>query len=203
MDATREIFWNINLGEILYVLGAIAALIFVYAIYRRVKIWRLGQPENRTAPLGRRIWGFIGLAIIDGIKHRKFFGVSSWQNLKPREFYPGLIHWFIFAGAIIFLLGAFLDFLSHYFFHFMHGGFYLGYSVVTDVFGILAVIGVILALIRRYAQKPSRLDNQPGDLAALLLILVVVLTGFAVEGLRIAATEIPAGVAWAAWSPRR
>ena len=70
----------------------------------------------------------------------------------------------------------------------MQGSFYLGYSVITDSFGILAIVGVILAIIRRYIQKPARLDNKWDDLAALLLILVVVVTGFIVEGLRIAAT---------------
>ena len=50
------------------------------------------------------------------------------------------------------------------------------------------MIGIVLALIRRYGTKPDRLDNKPDDLVALLWILVVLLTGFFVEAARIAAT---------------
>ncbi|MBA7638904.1 EtfAB:quinone oxidoreductase [subsurface metagenome] len=83
----------------------------------------------------------------------------------------------------------------------MHGGFYLGYSVVTDIFGILVLVGVILAIIRRYVQKPDRLDSKFDDLIALLLIMAVVVTGFIVEGVRIAATELQTNPDWAPWSP--
>jgi len=197
---TREIFWNIQLGEILYILAAITVIILVYAIYRHYRRWRLGQPANRFNRLGKRTWDFIVLAVIEGIIHRKFFGADR-KDCRPREFYPGLIHFLIFAGAIVFILGAFLDFISHYFFHFMHGSFYLGYSVVVDGFGILAIVGVILAIIRRYGQKPERLDSKWDDLGALLLILVIIVTGFIIEGLRIAATELQVAPDWAPWSP--
>jgi len=205
----REIFWNIQFGEILYILAVIVIGILCYAIYQRYRVWRLGRPANRFNHLGKRIWDFMVIGVIDGIIHRKFFGVADGLghrptltgDLIPREFYPGVAHFLIFIGCIVFLIGAFLDFISHYFFHFMHGNFYLGYSVVVDSFGILAIVGVILAIIRRYVQKPDRLDNKWDDLVALLLILVVIVTGFIVEGLRIAATELKLAPDWAPWSP--
>ncbi len=209
MVPQREIFWNIAYGEILYILGAIVIGIFAYAIYRRYRMWRLGGSDNRFGDFGKRIWAFLVTAVVDGIIHRKFFGVAdglgrrrlSISDLQPRELLPGIAHLLIFAGCIVLLLGAFLDFISHYFFHFMHGGFYLGYSIVVDAFGILVLIGVVLAIIRRYGQKPDRLDNTVDDLITLLLIALVVVTGFIVEGLRIAATELQATPDWAPWSP--
>jgi len=209
MEPSREIFWNIQFGEILYILAVIVLAIFIYAIYRRYKLWHLGKNEERSGHIGKRIWAFLVTGVVDGLLHRKFFGLAdnlghrrfSIKDLKPSELYPGIIHFLIFSGCIVFLLGAFLDFISHYFFHFMHGNFYLGYSVVVDVFGILALIGVILAVFRRYVQKPDRLDNKGQDLTALLLIFFVILTGFIVEGLRIAATELETAPDWAPWSP--
>ena len=245
MTPTREIFWNIEYGEILYIFGIIVIALIIYALYRRYRIWRLGGPDNRFTPLFKRVNSFIYVAIVDGVFHRKFFGVApsldykrpslkdfipdvipsrqvipglgqKYASLKdlipspkdfipreyrPREFYPAIAHILILAGCGILLLGAFLDFLSHYFFHFMHGGFYLGYSVVVDSFGILALIGVIMAIVRRYIQRPDRLDNKPEDLVALILIFVIIVTGFIVEGFRIAATELKTTPDWALWSP--
>mgnify|MGYP001117550185 CR=1 FL=1 len=232
MVPSREIFWNIQYGELLYVIGSIVIGIFIYALYRRYRLWRLGKSDNRFSHLGNRIWAFVVTAIVDGLLHRKFFGAAPSLDYRflspkdflpevtpsagyrrpslkdfipgefyPRELYPGIAHYLLFGGCGILLLGAFVDFISHYFFHFMHGSFYLGYSVVVDAFGILALIGAILLIIRRYVQKPDRLDNTADDLIALILIVVVVLTGFIVEGFRIAATELKTTPDWALWSP--
>jgi len=209
MEASREVFWNIPLGEIIYILAAIAVFIFVYALYRRYKLWRKGKPENRSENIGNRIKAFIVTGVVDGIFHRKFFGSSrtrgfkkiSFKKLLPTEFYPGIAHFLIFAGCIILILGAFLDFISHYFFDFMHGSFYLGYSLVTDIGGLIVFVGVILVIIRRYCRKPERLDNKREDLIALLLIILVLVSGFIVESIRIAATELQTTHAWAPWSP--
>ena len=208
MEPAREVFWNIPFGEIIYALAAVAVGVFIYALYRRYKLWRLGGPDNRFNQLGKRTRLFL-VSAVDLLLHRKFYGIAdglghrrfSITDLRPREFYPGLIHFLIFAGCIIFLLGSFLDFISHYFFHFLHGGFYLGYSLVVDVFGLLVLLGVILALVRRYLQRPDRLDNKAEDLIALFLILAVVASGFIVEGFRLAATELKTSPDWAPWSP--
>jgi len=208
MEPAREVFWNIPFGEIIYALAAVAVGVFIYALYRRYKLWRLGGPNNRFNQLGKRTRLFL-VSAVDLLLHRKFCGIADGlghrrfllKDLRPREFYPGLIHFLIFAGCIIFLLGAFLDFISHYFFHFLHGSFYLGFSLAVDVFGLLVLLGVVLALVRRYIQRPDRLDNKAEDLIALFLILAVVASGFLVEGFRLAATELKTSPDWAPWSP--
>ena len=190
MVPSREIFWNIQYGEILYLLAAIVIGILIYGIYRHYKLWRLGGPEDRFSHIGRRIWAFLVTGVVDGILHRKFFGVAdglghrpiSVKDFLPREFYPGVAHFIIFIGCIGLVLSAFLDFISHYFFHFMHGGFYLAHSIGSDVSGLLVLLGVILVMVRHYVQKPDRLDNKADDLIAFLFIFLVVVTGFVVEG---------------------
>lgn len=203
--ATREIFWNIEpYGIILYFLLIPLTAILIYSVYRRYRLWRLGQPDNRLDNLPQRILSFAITGIVDGIIHRRFL----------REPYPGLIHFLIFWGAIVFLLAAFLDFLSHYIFDFMHGAIYLGISFTVDVLGIAVLLGVIIAAYRRYIQRPDRLDNKPENAIALTLIFVIVFTGFIIEGLRIVyftanpaefETIYPAigpyDTSWAVWSP--
>ncbi len=208
MEASREVFWNIHFGEIIYILAVFTVIVFIYNLYRRYKLWKTGKPKFKLDNIGRRLWIFTVTAVVDGIFHRRFFGSPSKQRqrgifkrLLPSDFSPGIIHYFIFIGCIILLLGSFLDFISHYFIDFMYGGFYLGYSLVTDIAGTMIVIGVILAIIRRYVEKPERLDNKSEDIIALLLILVVVISGFLVESIRIAATELQTNPEWAPWSP--
>ena len=209
MEASRELFWNIGLGPyILYPLSAIAVGILIYAIYRRIRLWQLGKPDNRSDNLGQRIKYFIGLGIIDGLLHRRIFGIAP-RTRSPRELYPGIMHILIFWGCLVFLLGTFLDALSHYVVEFMHGGFYLGTSLALDIASVLVLIGVLIAAFRRYVQKPDRLDNKAEDAIALALIFTVVLSGLFLEGFRIA-TATPEGIAepvifshpeWAKWSP--
>ena len=203
--AEREIFWNIGYwGYILYLLLIPIAAVLVYGVYRRYSLWCLGQPDARFSNLRKTLWSFAITGTVDGIIHRRF----------ATDLYPGLLHFVIFVGAIIFLLGALLDFVSHYLFHFMHGSTYLGISFTVDVFGILLLLAVIVVAYRRYIQRPDRLDNKLENAIALALIAVIVITGFVIEGLRIAYfTSNPlafqaifsgAGLynpAWAVWSP--
>jgi Fe-S oxidoreductase/nitrate reductase gamma subunit len=175
MEAFREIFWNMPLGPfIFYPLGLAALAILVYAIWGRFRIWSIGKPENRLDNLNKRILSFITTGLIEGVFHRKFF----------REPYPGIIHFFLFAGSILLLIGTALDVINHYVITFLVGSVYLGVSFAADFGGVLMLIGAIMAVIRRYIQKPERLGTIMDDGIALILIFVVVITGYFIEGFR-------------------
>ena len=66
---------------------------------------------------------------------------------------------------------------------------YQGYAATADVFGVIFVAGIVWALGRRYIQRPYRIriKTKPEDAMILGTFLVIGLTGFATEGLRIAA----------------
>jgi len=200
MEPHRESLWNIEFTWIFYALAAFTVLLLIYAIYRHYKRWKVGQPANRGNQLGMRLGDFLNIALIDGIFHRKFFGADK-KDWRLREFYPGLIHFLIFSGFIILFLATALEFINHYLVHFLEGNVYLAYSVLADVFGIFVIIGVILVLVRRYIQKPERLDNKRDDLVVVLLLFGIILSGFILEGFRMAATELQNNPGWAVWSP--
>ncbi|MBC8274943.1 MAG: 4Fe-4S dicluster domain-containing protein [Chloroflexi bacterium] len=199
MEAFREIFWNIAFGSlVLYTLGAAALGIFIYAIYRRFRLWAVGKPDKRWDNLGKRIWDFVVVGIVDGLFHRRFF----------REPYPGIIHFLIFAGAGVLLVGTALDVIDHYVFHFISGNVYLGLSFALDMGGVMMLVGVVMAVIRRYIQKPERLNTVLDNAVVLALIFVVVITGFFIEGFRMLIAT-PEGLSqpefyshpeWARWS---
>jgi Fe-S oxidoreductase/nitrate reductase gamma subunit len=209
-EPSREILWNIPLGEIIYAVAVIVVGVMIYAFYRRYKIWHIGQVDSRLkGSLANRWKVFLKTTVIDGIIHRKFLGVAdnlghrhlSLRDLIPREFYPGLAHFLIAIGCALLLLGTAMDVISHYVYDFILGNFYFAHSLFSDIGGLMALIGVIMAFIRRYGQRPERLDNKTGDLMALLAIVLIIVTGFIVEGLRVAANEIVENPSWSPWSP--
>ena len=81
--------------------------------------------------------------------------------------------------------------------------FTLSTSLVLDVLGLLVILGLGMAIYRRYIARPARLQNQPvkslsvDDAYVLIMLTLIVLSGYLVEGLRIAVMR----PAWADWSP--
>ena len=189
--ASRETFWNIQFGEIVYLLGFVLIAIVAYALYRRVRLWRLGSGDDRLDNLPNRIWTVAVKTVADGLWHRRII----------RHRYAGIMHLLIFGGFALLLVGPLLDFVSEHFFHFMKGHVYLGISLLLDLGGLLVLAGVGMAAYRRYVIRPAKLDNLLDDALVLMLLPLIIITGFAVEGLRIATTELDANPDWAAWSP--
>lgn len=200
MEASREIFWNVGIigPIIIYLLGALSLVVLVYAVYRRYHLWTLGKPDKRTDNLGKRIKDFIVIGFVEGLFHKRIF----------REPYPGIMHFFIFIGALLLLVATAMDVISHYIVEFIYGNIYLGLGLAADIGGVLLLIGAILAVIRRYIQKPERLNSVLDDAVLLALIFVIVITGYFIEGFRMIAAT-PEGLSqpefysypeWARWS---
>ena len=187
MEASREIFWQIPFAVqiTLYFAAVVAVLMIGYVVYKRYQMWMLGRPEKRFDNPGKRIGEFIKLGILDGVFHRRFL----------RDPYPGIMHFLIFIGSILLFAGAGLDFLNHYFFEipfnapFIRGEVYVLFGGLWDFGGLMVLVGLLMAFIRRYIQRPKRLNTILDDGIALLIILIVVISGFLIEGFRmIAAT---------------
>ncbi|MFH1911631.1 MAG: iron-sulfur-binding reductase, partial [Pseudomonadota bacterium] len=169
----RQVFWNAEYFEpILFFFTAIALVIFAYGVYRRWQLWvALGKPERRMDRLQERIRALL------------MNGLIQWKTF--RDPYPGFMHGLIFFGFFVLFFGAAFDATE---FHiaeplgwtFLRGTFYLIFSFLMDLFGLAVLIGVLLAIYRRYVQRPDRLgyqgkpDNTPDDAIALLLILGII-----------------------------
>jgi Fe-S oxidoreductase/nitrate reductase gamma subunit len=183
----RQIFFDIRFGWIVYILAVIALAAFVYAVYHRYRLWKVGKKGSDPTGQGKRFLTFIRTGFVDGFVHRRIL----------RDFYPGSMHALLFWGALLLLLGTAMDVINHYITRplgadFLQGNTYLAFSFLTNLGGVMLLIGVIIAFVRRYIQKPSRLDNIFDDATALTFIFVIVLTGFILEGLRIRVTNYPA-----------
>lgn len=185
---TREIFWNIG-HQVRYFINPIVLIFLVIlglGIWRRVKRWRLGQERSRLRlPQGQELWGRMKFTLANIFSHCRIL----------RSFYPGFVHFLIFWGVITLAIGSATIFVQHeitepfFGYEFFYGSFYLYFSLIMDVAGLAAIVGVLLVFHRRYISRPRALDRLPEDFISLILLFSVLLSGFGVEGLRIAATK--------------
>jgi Fe-S oxidoreductase/nitrate reductase gamma subunit len=185
---TREIFWNISLvGKVLMYLLLLtsffgAPLYLGYLWWNRV---RLGTAANRFDQLPERF--------------RRFLFDAFGQGNVVREKPAGVYHLILFVAFFGLFIATGLVTLEHDTpLHFYFGAFYKVYKFAVDTCGLLLVIACALFLWRRYVQQPAlhegpepdkmldNFENRMGYGLPLLLILAIGLTGFMLEGIRIA-----------------
>jgi Fe-S oxidoreductase/nitrate reductase gamma subunit len=193
----RDTFWNIpHWAEIAqYVAAFLTMAIFVAGVVRRVLRWRQGCPEKRSGNFWQRIWSLVIQVFA--------------QRRTLDERFPGIMHFSIFWGMLVLAIGtafATVDWdVTHLFFGFqiLTGWFYIVFELMLDVLGLLAVLGLGMAIQRRYGTRPARLQNFPvkklasDDLYVLVMLSFIVVSGYLTEGLRLAVTQPD----WAVWSP--
>ncbi len=192
---TREFYFNVGgpagfMRWGIYLFAAAAVAYLIYTIIQRVKIWKLGKPEIRTdKPVARMI------AVVKYVMFQAKIFKEGYGGIMHASFFFGFVGLFI-VTMIIVVQEDFTGLFFHY--HFITGNFYLIWSLFGDMFGLVVLLGLAMAIFRRYILAPKRLDNQATDLFALGLILFIVITGFTNEALRIAITHIPD---FEIWSP--
>ena len=195
MEFTREIYWNIGHGAAtlvpMYLLVAAAVVIVVKAFLQRREVYRQGLPLDRT----------------DNIRDR--FGEMLDNVLRQRRVtrvkIPGIFHGLFFWGFFVLLIGTslivlqadFTDLLFGY--KFLTGGFYKLFSITLDLAGLVSIVMLMALFVRRYILKPEGLQTKTDDAIMHGLMTAILLTGFIIEGSRIAVTEL--GTPLASWSP--
>jgi Fe-S oxidoreductase/nitrate reductase gamma subunit len=186
---TRPIAWNV--GEVaivlMYALVAVQALVLAYVFTRRYLAWRRGRPYGPLDHLGQRTRAALATTFL----HKRL--------LRPGYVYAGVMHLFIFYGFIVLFIGTIIvlleaDIARPYFgISFYQGGFYVAYKLIINLFGLLFVVGLLMAAWRRYGQHlPKFRRNLTDDTLVLGILLFLGLTGFLLQALRLAATQDPA-----------
>ncbi len=195
MEFTREIYWNVGHGSAtlvpMYLLAIVAVGLFVYGFLQRVKIYKIAKPlnrfDNRTARL------------VEAVKE------IVLQSTVTRVTGPGYTHAIFLWSFLLLLIGTTLiviqaDFTDLFFgIKFLKGTFYKLFSVVLDLAGLAAIVMLAGLLVRRYLIRPEGLESNRDDVIMHGLLFSILITGFIVEGSRMAVTEV--GTALAPWSP--
>ncbi|MCW2279081.1 (Fe-S)-binding protein [Heliophilum fasciatum] len=188
--AQRELFWNVPLPlkGALYLSALLAFAVFAYGIYQHYQRWQVGKPEKRPGDLGRMLQEIL--------LHRRLL----------QDKLPGLMHLGLFWGFLVLFVTTVVIAIQEYLrIPVFSGGGYKFFSLIADIGGMTVIIGVVIAFTRRYLSKAPGLDNRTDDGIALLLIMLIALTGYFTEAIRIAAVGetapafSPIGVAMAAF----
>ncbi|HXH85090.1 MAG TPA: heterodisulfide reductase-related iron-sulfur binding cluster [Candidatus Tectomicrobia bacterium] len=186
----RDTFWNVPgwAQLLLYVGGTVAIAIFAYGMWQRVTLWRRGLPEDRFDRITER------LALV--ARH------ALGQARTLSQAYPGVMHAIMFWGFLALFLGtvlATIDWdvtLPLFGWKLLKGDFYLAYELTLDLFGLFFVIGLGMAVWRRFVVRPHRIDPTARFARVLALLFVINVTGFVIEACRLAAVQ----PWWAPWS---
>jgi len=184
-EITRETFWQIGRVEeaIFYFLAAVTLLVLTVGIYQRFARYARGQedPFPRLDEIGTRIRDATRIA---GSNEKQF----------DRDVVGGMMHAFILWGFLTLLIGTTILAVDKYAYKpitnesFYVGDFFLSYSFVMDLMGLLFVCGVSVAIYRRYVVRNERLwgkhTSYEDDLFVWALFVLGV-GGFLLESMRI------------------
>jgi Fe-S oxidoreductase/nitrate reductase gamma subunit len=195
MEYTREIYWNIGHGAgtlvPMYLLTAAALAILAWGFWQRVKVYRQGKALSRTDELPGRLVGALRQALSQ-VEVLRVPGAGTAHGL----FFWGFF--LLFIGTCLIVVQA--DFTDPFFgVQFLKGRFYLLFSVVLDIAGAVAIVMLGGLFVRRYLVKPAGLETRRDDAIAYGLLFAILVTGFVIEGARMAVTEL--GTPLAVWSP--
>lgn len=183
MVPSRPAYWEIEPIWLFYALAAVAVLVFGAGVARRVVGWRRGRAQLVLPPVGRGLEAVLR----DGLLGARLFrgDVSA-----------GLMHLALMWGFIGLFIGTVTVAVDHYLVGFLTGRVYIGFSIAMEVCGLLLLIGVLWALVRRVVQRVPRLSCTADDFVVPIWLLALGLSGFGLEGARLVAQE----PAWASYS---
>ena len=195
MEYTREIYWNVGHGAWtlvpMYLLVIVALGLLAKGFYARIKVYRQGLPLTRHDQWFARLKYMLGNVLL--------------QKKVSKVVWPGLLHGLFFWGFGLLVIGTTLiviqaDFTDLLFgIKFLKGTFYKLFSIVLDLAGLICIVMLGGLLIRRYFYAPEGLETKNDDAIMHGLLFIILITGFVIEGARMAVTELNTPLA--AWSP--
>ena len=186
-EVTREILGNVPiwLVWVFYVLAFGACSGAAIALVRRSRARHLAQPPAE-APLSPQM------------RLRAIAGYLVFHEQLRRDRFAGIAHLLTVYGFVVLILGTTIVFLEHQTpLHFFFGTFYRLASLVIDLGGLVFIVGLLMFLWRRHISRADQLLQTWWMASLAWLLLVIAVSGFFLEGARIA-TAMPDFERWSA-----
>ncbi|WP_419657805.1 Eqo7: ETF:quinone oxidoreductase [Desulfosarcina variabilis str. Montpellier] len=183
MSAHRVMYWQIEHTWLFYLLSAIAVVLFLIGAGSHIWVWRRSSKSLSIANVGQALT-------------RMIVDIFSGRRLLRGDLAAGLMHFLIFWGFFLLFVGTCVLAAHEYLVKFLEGRLYLWFSLLMEIGGVSLLVGIVWAIIRRYLQRVPRLERRAEDAVLPLWFILMVLSGFLLEGARLAANPPQ----WAAWS---
>jgi Fe-S oxidoreductase/nitrate reductase gamma subunit len=188
---SRETFWDIPhaLRAVFYTTLVVLVTASGWLLSVRVQNWERGQPDRRATTAANR-----GRRVNDLRR-----GLTMQTLLRDPA--AGLMHSLIyFPFLVLFAITTTLE-VNHLLpdsLEFLHGHVYQAYKLIGDTAGLLFLIGIGWAIVRRYIQRPDRIrtKTRPEDGLILTTFFLIGATGLIVQGVRIASEGQPSSEKW-------
>jgi Fe-S oxidoreductase/nitrate reductase gamma subunit len=153
-------------GKIIFSLIIVATfLAFMIPVVYRIRIILKGKKDKRFNHILKRIWDALTKIFLQRC------------TLRNERIWTGLIHVFIFYGALTFDTMSVNHILEGYIPHFYlfgKGNFGLFFSFLVNLFAVLVIVAVIYMSIRRFIIKPKAYNTTPLDSAVIYILLTIV-----------------------------
>ncbi len=187
----REVFGDVPtpIYVAFYVVTPVALFAVAWLAAMRVRNYERGRPDDRRTTRQNA--------------HRRMrdFRSGVWMQTLLRDPAAGLMHAFLYFGFLGLFAATLILEIDHQLpdgLTFLHGGVYQGYSFASDLAGVVFMVGVVWAIVRRYVQRPYRIriKTRPEDAVILTTFFVLGVTGFLAEAFRIALAGRPSFEVW-------
>src|SRR5262249_36587704 len=155
----------------------ITILYGAWAFSNRMKNWERGNPDNRGTSL-------------KNIKSRaEDLRAGLYMQTLLRDPAAGIMHSLMYFSFLVLLAVTTIGEINLQLpvdAKFLHGQTYEAFAFVADAAGVVFVVGVLWAIVRRYIQRPYRIriKSKPEHAMILGTMLAIGLTGFLTEMFR-------------------
>lgn len=190
LSVVADTYWNIPGYVLFWGLFLIAFGLFAKKISFLIRLLFTGQQEKRFDRIGSRIKAVLAEVIL---------GRGTLRYTTPKDI-GGIGHACLVWGLGLFAVGYFVFIgLAEGFglYHLIIGGrLEIFLLTVLDIAGLLLIMGLAVAAIKRFVVRPARLDESTQSSGALLTVAFIfmsalVLLHYCLEAIRFASTEIP------------
>ena len=170
----------------------ISGAVMVYGLNRHLSSYGIGMKQ------------FFSLAVKDvRTKLKRFVEFGLGQRRVVQDTGGGAMHGALFFGFLMLLAYTTLIFLQNDImplftsYNFMNGSTYLTLEFLGDTLGIAFIVGLMIAIYRRFVKKLEKLETGLDDYFILGMLVWIGVSGFLIEALRLVIQSPPwAGVSW-------
>jgi Fe-S oxidoreductase/nitrate reductase gamma subunit len=180
-EIQRTVFGNIPgpLKIAFYTITPVMVAWGAFVFADRMKNWQRGAPDNRRTTKK------------NAKRRLRDFRAGVYMKTLLRDPAAGIMHSMMYFGFLGLLAVTTTLEINHVMpeqLKFLHGTTYQAYSFFGDFVGLVFMIGVVWAIVRRYVQRPYRIriKSKPEHAVILGTFFVLGVTGFGAEMYRIA-----------------